>query len=112
MAGDLNNTSSWWWSLAQTVVWIVWRIELPPREAEQLANSPEKTSEIEWALNKLTREFCKVVLGVPDGMPIDKFRTRCGSRYVDLLTLVSRPLPAEPSRYSPSLLCSPGIRSY
>ena len=40
-ADDLNNTSSRWRSLAQTLVWIIRRIEMLPRDAEQIANSPE-----------------------------------------------------------------------
>ena len=40
-ADNLNNTSSLWWSLAQTLVWTIRRIEMLPRDAEQIANSPE-----------------------------------------------------------------------
>ena len=43
-ADNLNNTSSLWWSLAQTLVWTIRRIEMLPRDAEQIANSPEMKS--------------------------------------------------------------------
>ena len=89
-AEDPNSTNPRWWSLAQTLVWIVLRIEMPPRDAEQIANSPEMNPEIEGAWNQLKREFWKSVLGVPKGVPIDKFRILCGRRYADLLTLFQR----------------------
>jgi len=99
-ADDLNNTSSLWWSLAQTLVWIILRIKMLPRDAEQIANSPEMKLKIEGALNELKRAFRKAVLGVTEGMPIDKFRIPCGRHYEDLLTLIPLPLPAEPSALS------------
>ena len=102
-ADDLNNTSSRWWSLAQTLVWIILKIEMPPRDAEQIANSPEINLEIEGALNELKREFRKAALGVPKGMPIDKFRIPCGRHYVDLLTLFHLPRSAEPGALSAAM---------
>jgi hypothetical protein len=102
-ADDLNNTSSRWWSLAQTLVWISRGIDMLPRDAEQIANSPLMQLEIERALRALIREFWKLVLGVTKGgMPGDKFRIPCGRRYTDLLT--SFPvLSAEPGALSAAM---------
>jgi hypothetical protein len=89
-----------WWSLAQTLIWLIRRIEMLPRDAEQIANSPEMSPKIGRALNELKREACKAVLGVTEGMPVDKFRILCGHRYVDLLTLIQIPPTAEPGALS------------
>jgi hypothetical protein len=102
-ADSLNNTSSRWWSLAQTLVWIILRIEMLPRDAEQIANSPGMDLEIKRALNELKREFGKAVLGMTEGMPIDKFRIPCGRHYVDLLTLIQLPRSAEPGALSAAM---------
>jgi hypothetical protein len=102
MAEDPSSTNPRWWSLAQMLVWIVLRIEMPPRDAEQIANSPEMNPEIEEAWNALKREFWKSVLGVPKGIPIDKFRILCGRRYADLLTLFHVP-SAEPGALSTAM---------
>jgi len=103
MADDSNNITARWWSLAQTLVWIIQRIEMLPRAAEQIANSPEMALKIEWALNELKREFYKAVLGVTKGMPIDKFRIKCDRHYVDLLSLISLPWSAEPGALSAAI---------
>ena len=71
-ADNLNNTSSLWWSLAQTLVWTIRKIEMLPRDAEQIANSPEIIHKIERALNELKGEFRRAVLGMTEGMPIDE----------------------------------------
>src|SRR5262245_45046998 len=92
---DGPATSSRWWTLAQTLVWIIQKIELPPRAAEQLANSLEMNHEIERAFNELKGELWRVVLGVTGGMPIDKFRILCGGGYIDLLALIQLPPGAE-----------------
>jgi hypothetical protein len=89
-----------WWSLAQTLVWIIRRIEMLPREAEQIANSSEMSPKIEGALNELKREACKAVLRVTEGMPVDKFRILCGHHYIDLRTLIQIPRTAEPGALS------------
>jgi hypothetical protein len=90
-ADNLNSTSSRWWSLAQALVWIVLRIERSPREAEEITYSPSIQPEIERAFRMLKSEFWKAALGVPKGIPIDKFRIPCGRHYVDLLTLFRAP---------------------
>jgi hypothetical protein len=90
-ADNLNNTSSRWWSLAQTLVWITQRIERPPRDAEEITYSPSIQPEIERAFRVLISEFREAALGVPKGVPIDKFRIPCGRHYVDLLTLFRAP---------------------
>ena len=102
-ADNLNNTSSRWWSLAQTLVWISRRIEMLLREAEQIANSPEMNHKIEGALSELKREFWRAVLGMTEGMPIDKFRMLCGGRYVDLLTFIQLPSGMEPGALSAAM---------
>jgi hypothetical protein len=102
-ANNLNNTSSRWWSLAQTLVWIIRRIEMLPRDAEQIANSPEMNHKIERALNELKGEFWRAVLGMTEGMPIDMFRILCGRRYVDLLTLIQLPSGEEPGAMSAAM---------
>jgi hypothetical protein len=90
-ADNLNNTSSRWWSLAQTLVWITQRIARPPRDAEEITYSPSIQPEIERAFRVLISEFQEAALGVPKGVPIDKFRIPCGRHYVDLLTLFRAP---------------------
>ena len=102
MAEDPSSTNPRWWSLDQTLVWIVLRIEMLPQDAGQIANSPEMNPEIEGAWNQLKREFWKSVLGVPKGIPIDKFRILCGRRYTDLLTLFQVP-SAEPGALSTAI---------
>ena len=101
-ADNLNNTSSRWWSLDQTLVWIVRRIEMLPQDAEQIANSPEMNPKIERAWNQLKREFWRSALGRTKGIPIDKFRIPCGRRYADLLTLIQVP-SAEPGALSAAM---------
>jgi|SRR5215831_6105063 len=102
-ADKLNNTSSHWGSLAQTLVWVIQRIEMPPRDAEQIANSPAMNREIEEALNKLEIEIWRAARGMTEGMPIDKFRILYGGRYVDLLTLIQLPPGAEPGALSAAM---------
>ena len=102
MAEDPGSTNPRWWSLDQTLVWIVLRIEMLPQDAGQIANSPEINPEIEEAWNQLKREFWKSVLGVPKGIPIDKFRIPCGRGYTDLLTLFQVP-SAEPGALSTAM---------
>jgi hypothetical protein len=102
-ANNLNNTSSRWRSLAQTLVWIIRRIEMLPRDAEQIANSPEMNHKIERALNELKGEFWRAILGMTEGMPIDMFRILCGRRYVDLLTLIQLPSGVEPGGLSAAM---------
>jgi hypothetical protein len=87
-----------WWSLAQTLIWIIRRIEIPPQDAEQFCNSPELNPKIiEGALNALTRALFNAICGVVEGMPIVKARVLCGHRYVDLATLFQLPSPLESS---------------
>lgn len=90
-ADTLNSTSSRWWSLAQALVWIILRIELSPREAEEITCSPSIQPHIERAFRMLKSEFWKAALGAPKGIPIDKFRILCGRHYVDLLTKFHAP---------------------
>ena len=102
MAEDPGSTNPRWWSLDQTLVWIVLRIEMLPQDAEQIANSPEINPEIEGAWNQLKREFWKSALGGAKDVPIDKFRIPCGRRYTDLLTLFQVP-SAEPGALSTAM---------
>jgi len=102
--GDDNNSITGrdrWRSLAQMLVWISQRTEMPPRDAEQLANAPEMHLKSEGALNELKKEVYKElyrvkILGAARSWPIDKFRILWGDRYVDLLDLF-RPLPGAAS---------------
>jgi hypothetical protein len=94
MAADPNSTTSLWWLLARAVVWIDRRIEMPPRDAERTANSPEMDAE--RALTELTNKLFTAVYGAPSGMPIAPARVLCGSRYVDLADLIPPPPSLEP----------------
>src|SRR5262245_8178288 len=100
-AEGLDNTSAGWWSLAQTLVWIIWRITKLPQDAERIVNSPEMNLKSEWALNELKKEVYKElykvkILGAARSWPTDKFRILQDGCYVDLLDLF-RPLLGAPS---------------
>jgi hypothetical protein len=99
-AGDLNTTNPRGWSLTQLLVWIVLRREKSPHEAEQIAHSPEIAAKIEEAFNELVGELWKTVLRLPEGVPIDKFRIRCGHRWVDFVTLIQIPPSSPPGALS------------
>jgi len=123
--GDDNNSITGcnrWWLLVQTLVWIILRIEMPPRDAEQLVNSPEMHFKIEQALNELEKKLCEAAaLGMVRGIariPYDPAALYPGlqapypglqrmrmaqRRYVDLFTLYQPPPEAEPDAQSAAL---------
>jgi hypothetical protein len=79
-----------WVSLYQALVWIVLRKETLPQQAEEIANSTEMQPEIEQAFNELQMAYFRDLLGLPEGVPIDKFGIRHG-RHVSLLPAVQWP---------------------
>jgi hypothetical protein len=76
-----------WWTLSQVLVWIVRRIETLPRDAEEIASSPEMIPDIERAWNELQRELRQAIWSPPKGIPIAKC-CFTWARHEELVTLI------------------------
>jgi hypothetical protein len=99
---DSNSTNAHWWSLNQACVWIALRIETSARDAEQIANHPDLTLDIEQALNRLANKLIAAALA-PSGMPIHKARIKDGRHYVDLVSLIRPPLSESPGAWDAAM---------
>jgi hypothetical protein len=65
-----HTTNPLWWTVFQMLVWIAWRIEMPPQDAEQFCYAPENGDDVKAALKELTTALFRVIYGVVDGLPI------------------------------------------
>jgi hypothetical protein len=81
-----------WWILAQILVWILQRVDLPPQDAEQFCKLNPKI--IEGALDALTKALFNALY--VKGMPMTIARVLCGHRYKDLAAVFSLPPSLEP----------------
>jgi hypothetical protein len=93
MAKRLDSTSPLWWTLAQILIWILQRLEIPPQDAEQFCTLNPKI--IEMALNVLIRALFDATYGAVEGLPVVAAHIRCGSHYKNLAAVF--PLPPSPT---------------
>ena len=89
MAKNQDITGPPWWTLAQMLVWILQRLEIPPQDAEQFCTLNPKI--IEVALNVLIRALFDAIYGAVEGLPVVAARVLCGHRYEDLAVFFQLP---------------------
>ena len=89
MAKNQDITGPPWWTLAQMLVWILQRLEIPPQDAEQFCTLNPKI--IEVALNVLIRALFDVIYGAVEGLPVVAARVLYGHRHEDLAAVFPPP---------------------